>query len=223
MIASHRKVGRLQAGLKQFPEAKEQENHRHGKARAACPMGGEAEIAAETQARKEHVKDAVKRMREILRDLDAHFAAAGRSSFKSEDGWEAWLADNVLYGVPDSARAKRIKEIKSKPNYVGGDGRFDEGRWRDWLDGKLREDLAALAKEHQDFATRYVNLPSGARTTHERVAKDLETLKLLTQFRSRGIYDLNKVAFSPNDPEGPAASSSDLEKELAALEAAAGK
>jgi hypothetical protein len=168
-------------------------------------VGTVAEEDFQSKELKSYFQSALSRSKDLLRELETNYSAAGRSMFRKdgkvdEAEWEAWLKKRSLHGVPGDEYAARVKEMRGVATFLNKDGSFNDQAWREWLDFKWREDgVLKLVKDHVAFIDKYL-VPKNGETLGD-LEKIYATLVRLSQARSMDLYKGNGLPPAEKDTQ----------------------
>jgi hypothetical protein len=167
-------------------------------------IGTPADEQFQTKELRGYFSQALARSRDLLKELETNYAAAGRTMFRDKDGkvneeeWEKWLARRTLKGVEGDAFRKRAGEFKKIGTFTNRDGTFNDQAWREWLDFKWREGgVLRLIKDHVAFRDKYLVMKY-----HEEMLKLEDIFSMLvrlSQARSSDLYQGNGLPIAASD------------------------
>jgi hypothetical protein len=204
-----------------YKDATELKQHESGMDRATFSVGSNVDVEAATREVRGFVDGAVGRLRALHRDLEVGFGQALRSDFRKgkdvdEKGWEDRLSGKSLQGLADGDRAKWLKAMREKSDFLTTGGAFAEPKWREWMDGHAAEELTSLEQTNQGLIDRYAQIRE--RPVLDHLMATIHELRELACYRSRELYQLAKLPYADQDTATPAKSAEALEKMLKAVE-----
>lgn len=169
-------------------------------------VGSVADEQWQIKELKGYFQATLARSRDLLKELETNFAAAGRSIFRAKDGkvdeaaWEDWVKKHSK-SISTEVYEARLREAKAATPFLNKDNSLNDQAWREWLDFKWREEgILKMVKDHVSYKDKYL-APKNEDELNE-VEKLFSTLLRLSQTRSLDLYKENGMPPSEKDSQG---------------------